>query len=207
MKEFWNERYNTKENIYGDIPNDFLVFASSQIPPQAKILCLAEGEGRNALYLAKQGHDVSAVDFSEVGINKLKAQAKLQKINIHAEVADLNEYDIGQNKWDVIVAIFSHLPPLLREKVHHNAALGLKDNGLFIMEAYHPLQLNFKTGGPQKIEMLYSADILKADFKNLKIVLAKELEREINEGQGHAGPSYVVQFIAKKIEENNKLSI
>ena len=194
----WNERYKTETYFYGKEPNDFLKEVSSSIPPHSKILCLAEGEGRNAVFLATLGHEVYAIDQSEVGLSKLQQLAKEKNVSVKTEVADLNTFDIGTKKWDVIVSIWCHLPSELRKHVHQNCVSGLKEGGLFILESYTPNQLQYKTGGPDNIDLLMSAELLKRELFGLKFSIIQEKERDILEGIGHIGKSAVVQVLAKK---------
>ena len=138
MKLNWNERYQDESFFYGKEPNDFLKENIELIKPGSKILCLAEGEGRNAVYLATKGFFVTAIDQSSVGLEKLKLLATENNVIVETMVADLNDYQIEENKWDVILSIWCHLPSELRKKVHANCVKGLKQNGIFILEAYIP---------------------------------------------------------------------
>lgn len=198
MKNIWNERYLDDTFFYGSEPNDFLKDASKLIPSGAKVLCLAEGEGRNAVYLATLGLNVTAIDQSEVGLAKLHDLAKRKNVEVRTIVADLEEYQIEENKWDAIVSIWCHLPSPLREKVHTACVKGLKKSGLFILEAYTPKQLDFKTGGPNNTDLLMTRNQLIKELDGLEFTTIQEIERDIHEGIGHNGMSAVVQVIAKK---------
>ena len=110
----WNERYNRAEYVFGTEPNDFLKENFQKIPLGGKVLCLAEGEGRNAVFLAEQGYQVTAMDMSNVGLNKALKLAQDRGVDIITQVADLADYDFGQAQWDGIVAIWAHLPPAIR---------------------------------------------------------------------------------------------
>ena len=131
--EFWNERYKEEVFAYGIEANDFL--RTQSFPAGSKILCLAEGEGRNGVYLAEQGHDVTCVDYSEEGIRKMTQLAEMKGVVIHPVLADLNEYEFQPNAWDGIVIIFGHLPTALREKVHGQFFKALKSGGKLVLEA------------------------------------------------------------------------
>lgn len=198
MKNMWNERYRNEEFFYGKEPNDFLKDASKSMPKGSKVLCLAEGEGRNAVYLACQGHEVTAIDLSNIGLEKLQHFAKQKNVEIKTEVADLSEYIIKENYWDAIISIWCHLPSSLRQKVHNNCVKGLKNNGVFILEAYTSKQLEFKTGGPSNIDLLMSEVELRKELSGMHFDIIRELEREIHEGAGHNGMSAVVQIMATK---------
>ncbi|WP_185903015.1 class I SAM-dependent methyltransferase [Bacteriovorax stolpii] len=193
-KDFWNERFLEKD-VYGEDVNAFLKEQIKLLRAGANILCIAEGQGRNALYLSKQGFHVTAVDQSDIGINQIKEKAKVQNLLIEAYAADLTDYDFGENKWDAIVSIFGHLPSELRRKVHQKITKGLKKGGLFIMEAYSHDQLKYETGGPKSLDLLLSTDILKEELPDLKVIKLEQLEREVIEGKYHSGLSSVVQYI------------
>jgi hypothetical protein len=196
MKEFWNERYGQKEYAYGTEANDFL--KSFKFHEPKKILCLAEGEGRNAVYLASQGHDVTCVDYAEMGLKKAKELATEHDVTLNLICEDLNHFDFGSEKWDVIVSIFGHFPPELRQNVHQKFFSALKINGEFILEAYTKDQLLFKTGGPQSEEMLYSENMLKKDFELFSSLKLTMLHRTIAEGLYHNGNSAVIQAYGVK---------
>jgi len=193
----WNARYSTEEYVYGTTPNDFL-FETSRYIRGANVLCLAEGEGRNAVYLAREGYNVFAVDASAVGLEKAEILADESYVNINTQVADLASYDITPDGWDGIVSIFCHLPPPVRKALHRKVVDGLKPGGVLILEAYRPKQLKFKTGGPPETELMMSLDELKDELQGLEFYHDLELDREISEGRLHAGVSAVVQLVAIK---------
>ncbi len=193
----WNERYAAPGFVYGAEPNDFLRSVADRIPP-GPVLCLAEGQGRNAVYLASLGHDVLAVDQSPVGLSRAQELAAARGVTIATEAADLADYRIAPGKWSGIVAIFMHLPPALRARVLAASVQGLAPGGAFIMEAYRPKQLEFRTGGPGEASLLPSLDDLRRELAGLRIEHGAEIEREIHEGDYHNGHSAVVQVLAFK---------
>lgn len=199
MKNFWESRYANDDFAYGKMPNDFLAEQAHKIRPNSKILCLADGEGRNSVYLAKLGHQVTSVDFSEKGTEKLRKWAKEENLDIKVICEDLNNFEIKENTWDCIVSIFMHLPSPLRQNIHSNICKGLKHEGLFILESYTPDQLNLKTGGPSDIKLLLQLKDLKNEIAGLRIIIAEEIEREVFEGKFHNGMSSVVRFLGEKI--------
>lgn len=194
----WDKRYNQESYAYGKEPNAFL--ASVDLNTfNGKVLCLAEGEGRNAVYLAQEGFDVTAVDQSAVGLEKARKLAEERGVSIHTEQADLAEYHIEPAYWDGIVSIFGHFPPPLRRRIHGEAAKGLKSGGFLILEAYNKEQLAYGTGGPPVEDLLYSLEDLRADFgADFDFKIARETEREVMEGQYHNGAGAVVQIFAVK---------
>jgi SAM-dependent methyltransferase len=193
----WDERYNTDEYVYGTEPNTFLVEAAGTIP-KGRVLCLAEGEGRNAVYLAGLGYEVAAVDASKIGMEKAQVLATDREVDIETVVADLNEYRIEPESWDGIVSIFCHLPSARRPALHKKIVEGLKPGGVLVLEAFNPAQLNRGTGGPQNEDRLITLAELEAAFKTLDFKHAEELERTIYEGSLHKGVCSVVQLVARK---------
>ncbi len=193
----WDERYSQAEYVYGKNPNDFLVNVIQQIP-KGRVLCLADGEGRNGVYLAQQGCQVTAVDGSSVGLEKSRKLAVERSVEIETIVADLAEFPIQPNSWDAIVSIFCHLPPTVRAHVHRQVISGLRSGGVFVLEAYTPRQLQFKTGGPPTAELTMELLTLQQELEGLEFKHAVELERDIQEGLFHQGRSAVVQVLAVK---------
>jgi SAM-dependent methyltransferase len=195
----FDQRYATEEYWYGTLPNDFLKEHVDALPPGGRVLCLGEGEGRNAVFLAAQGFEVVAVDASAVGLAKAERLARERQVYITTVHADLAHYALGHDAWDGIVSIWCHLPPGLRAHVHHDVGLALRTGGAFLLEAYTPAQLKFKTGGPQSVELLPTLAALREELPGLDFELAIEREREIHEGRGHGGRSAVVQIVARRL--------
>jgi SAM-dependent methyltransferase len=193
----WNQRYAVEEYIYGTQPNDFLASVVDRLP-MGRVLCLAEGEGRNAVFLAEQGFDVVAVDSASVGLDKARHLAGQRGVHIDTVVADLADYAIVPEAWDAIVAIFCHLPPPLRREVHARAVAGLRPGGAFVLEAYTPAQLQHGTGGPPVVELMMTLATLRDELTGLRLEHAVEIERDIQEGRFHAGLGAVVQVLAYK---------
>lgn len=195
---FWDNRYKEQGYAYGLEPNDFLKSKINELKPNSKILCLAEGEGRNAIFLAEHKHEVTAIDYSIEGLNKLSDLAKDRNLHIETICADLTNYKIESNKWDAIISIFGHFPASLRKSIFTQVHGGLKPKGVFLMEAYDKNQLKFRTGGPQVEELLYSTDELESDFQEFNNISINTHIREISEGTYHKGISSVIQVVAVK---------
>jgi len=193
----WDDRYSQQEYAYGKLPNDFLRDNIHYLR-KGTSLCLADGEGRNSVFLAEQSHQVTSIDSSAPGIQKAKQLAQEKQVDIHAEVADLEHYVITENAWDNIVSIFCHLPVELRRKVHQSVVQGLKPGGIFLLEAYTPEQIGLGTGGPAVAEMTMSLELLSAELKGLEFIYAQEKQRNVTEGMYHTGVGAVVQLIARK---------
>jgi SAM-dependent methyltransferase len=191
----WDERYTAEEYAYGTNPNKFLEANLSSIP-KGKVLSLAEGEGRNAVFLAKQGYSVTAVDSSLVGLNKARKLAEENGVIVEFIHTDLAEYDLGENKWDGIVSIFCPLPSSIRKQLHKKVEAALKRNGVFLLEAYTPAQLKYGTGGGNSVDVMQSKESLSLELAGLKFKHLIELERDVVEGIYHTGIGAVVQAIA-----------
>ncbi len=198
--EFWNERYSGSDYVYGENPNAFLAAMAARIPP-GPVLCLAEGEGRNAVHVATLGHAVTAVDQSPNGLAKAERLAAKRGVSITTVVTDLADYRIAPTAWSGIVSIFAHLPPALRRAVHAGVVAGLRQGGVFILEAYTPAQLAFGTGGPKAPELLMQLADLRQELTGLELLVAQELERDVVEGGYHSGRGSVVQIFARRSGE------
>lgn len=199
----WDRRYAAEEFYYGTAPNDFLRASEPLLSRGAKVLCLGEGEGRNAVFLAGQGHEVLAVDQSAVGLAKATRLAAGQGVGIATTVADLDTWDFAAatpaGGWDAIVSIWCHLPAAIRPDLHRRIIAALKPGGWFLLEAYRPEQLGRGTGGPPTVDLLPTLEELQRDFSELRLEVARSIEREVREGRGHDGPSAVVQLAARKV--------
>lgn len=197
----WDERYSSSEYAYGKAPNTFLQAHAHLLPKinGGKVLSLAEGEGRNAVYLAQLGYDVTAVDGSAVGLDKARRLAQEKGVTVNWVHADLTDYDLTWQPWDAVISIFCHLPPLARTRVHRDVVNALKPDGVFLLEAYTPAQIHRDTGGGKDPHRLQTAQSLHAELAGLRFDHCVELEREILEGIYHTGIGSVVQLIATKV--------
>jgi len=193
----WDERYSEPGYAYGTEPNDYLRSVQSRVP-RMQVLSVAEGEGRNAVYLATKGCQVTAVDASSVGLSKAEQLAAEHQVSITPVVSDLNEYDPGEEKWDAVISIFCHLPHTQRARMYQKLVRSLKSGGVLVLEAYIPRQLEFATGGPPSAELMPTLDMLREELQGLVFEQAQELEREVVEGTHHFGHAAVVQVFARK---------
>lgn len=197
----WDQRYNEAGFAYGTEANDFLKEEFHKIPAGGRVLCLAEGEGRNAVFLAQKGYQVTAMDLSEVGLNKALKLASDKGVNILTQVADLAEYALGDAQWDGIVSIWAHLPEAIQQRVHAQIAPALKQGGVFILEAYTYQQTSMEgVGGPPATQKdrFVSLEDLQSELAELEEVTGIEKHRTISEGTRHQGLSAVVQFVSYK---------
>lgn len=200
---FWDSRYaNEPGYVFGVEPNGFLVSVAGNLRSESRILCVAEGEGRNAVFLATGGHQVTAVDQSTVGLTKGRQLAAARGVaeRFTPVVADLRTFDLGREAWDAVVWIFLHLPPGERQTLLQRAVDALKPGGLLILECYTPRQVKWNTGGPvQAPELLLTWDELRSADLGLHTLIGHEVERDVIEGTGHTGRADVVQWLARKL--------
>ncbi len=197
-QEFWNEKVKKKDFLYGKEPNEFLVSCINNFSKKERILFLGEGEGRNAVYFAKKGYEVRALDASDVGLSKLQDFAKEEHVEIKTTCLDLEKWRPNK-KFGGILASFVHLESPLREQVFKNIEKGLKSGGFFVGEFFSKKQLNYSSGGPKDENLLYGLDSFKGLFKSSIIHKLLEVEVELNEGNGHKGKASVIRLIVQKI--------
>ena len=197
MSNPWDERYSIIEYIYGKEPNDFLR-EHYKLLPKGTILSLAEGEGRNAVFLAKQGYRVIAIDSSSVGLEKASKLAKENKVAIETVCADLAHYQLDKSGYEGIVSIFCHIPPEARKLLYAQLGDAIKPGGVLLLEAYTADQIGKGTGGPPTAELTNSLAEMNQYLDEFDILHAKEFDREVVEGRFHSGIGSVVQIIAKR---------
>ena len=194
---FWDERYTEPEFTYGTEPNDFLREMAPRIPA-GPVLGLGEGQGRNAVFLAGQGHAVTAVDQSAVGLARARELAASQGVALSTVVADLADFDPGPGPWSGIISIFCHVPSALRRRLYPRCTEALAPGGVLILESYTPDQLAHGTGGPKEPDLLTTLAELRELLRGLDLEVARETVRDIHEGPYHHGPGAVVQVVARK---------
>jgi cyclopropane fatty-acyl-phospholipid synthase-like methyltransferase len=192
----WNERYGSDDFAYGTEPNSFLVENAKLLT--GPVLSLAEGEGRNAVFLASLGLEVLGVDGSEVGLAKAQKLADSKGVAIRTLVADLATYEPPANSYGSVVSISAHLPSDVRRRLYPLVEQCLKPGGIILVEAYSKSQLSRNTGGPKDPDLLMTAVDIQKEFPNCEALLCQEIEREVVEGEFHTGLASVVQFIGKK---------
>ncbi len=191
----WDQRYLAEGFAYGKEPNDFIRENGHLLGDP--VLCVAAGEGRNAVYIAELGRQVTTVDGSTVGVAKQRALAESRGVSLEACAADLADFDLGEARWGGITSIFAHLPPALRADLHARVVRALRPGGVLLLEGYRPEQLGRGTGGPPVLEMLYPPERVRAELEGLDLELAS-VEREIHEGRYHTGLSATLQIIGRK---------
>jgi 2-polyprenyl-3-methyl-5-hydroxy-6-metoxy-1,4-benzoquinol methylase len=199
--QFWNERFNREEFIFGKEPNEYLVEQTSQyLKPNASVLCIADGEGRNGVWLAKQGMRVTGFDVSDIALVKAKQFAKDNEVNIEYSLCDTDGFDWKTNSYDAIIAIFIQFAdPEMRVRIFKQVHQALNPGGIFILQGYTPKQLEYKTGGPSLIEHLYTEQMIRELSHDFEILDLQCYEKELSEGARHTGMSALLGMVAKKI--------
>ncbi|TDE17103.1 class I SAM-dependent methyltransferase [Dyadobacter psychrotolerans] len=198
----WNERYAGESFAYGEIPNEYLKEQLEQLPV-GSILFAAEGEGRNAVFAAKLGWEVSAFDISVEGKNKAMQLAGKNQVRLDYQIGELQTLNFTDDQFDTIALIYAHFPAGIKSSYHKQLSRFLKKGGFVIFEAFSKKHLNYiakndKVGGPKDVEMLYSIEEIQSDFEEYDVIVLQEKEIMLNEGQFHKGVGSVIRFVGRK---------
>ncbi len=198
--QFWNERFDQEEFIFGKEPNEYLVEKARQhLKVNDKVLCIADGEGRNGVWLAKQGMHVVGFDASDIALAKAKKFAQENHVQVDYSFSDTDSFDWQVNEYDAVVGIFIQFAdPAMRERIFRQTYQTLKPGGIFILQGYTPKQLEYKTGGPSLIEHLYTEDLIRDLAKDFTILELTSYEKELSEGPRHTGMSAILGLVARK---------
>lgn len=197
MQHFWDQRYNDEEFAYGTAPNAFFKATIDPLKP-GKILLVAEGEGRNAVYAALKGWEVTAYDFSPVAKEKALQLANQKGVELTYNVCSHDTISFEDNSFDAIAIIYVHQPEKERKKLHQTLINKLKKGGRIILETFNKSQLNNRSGGPKDPHMLYSEDDLRNDFQALTVKQLESKTIQLEEGEFHVGKADVVRLIAER---------
>jgi SAM-dependent methyltransferase len=196
--ERWNRRFSAPGYVFGTAPNRFLASKKALLAKGGSVLCVADGEGRNSVWLAEQGLEVTAFDFSPVAVDKARRFAAEHAVSMRYEVAGVYDWAWPQAAFDVVAAIFVQFAdPAMREFMFARMVRALKPGGLLLLEGYTPKQLEYRTGGPSQVENLYTAPMLREAFRDLEILELREYEAELEEGERHAGRSALIDLVAR----------
>jgi len=198
--QFWNERFDKAEFIFGKEPNEYLVEQTKQyLKPGDKVLCIADGEGRNGVWLAKQGMQVIGFDASDIALAKAKRFAKDNQVKVEYSFSDTDSFTWPANTYDAVIGIFIQFAdPAMRARIFKQTYEALKPGGIFILQGYTPKQLEYKTGGPSLIEHLYTEDMIKVLAQDFQILDLCCYEKELSEGARHTGMSALLGLVAQK---------
>lgn len=194
---FWEERYAESQFAYGTEPNDFVREVADRIPP-GRVLCLGEGQGRNAVFLAQRGFDVTAMDQSRTGLARAAVLAAERGVRLTTIAADLEEFMIEPLAFSGIVSIFVHLPHSLRREVHSRVMNGLAVGGAYVLEQYGPEQSQYKSGGPEDPDRRPGLETLREELFRLELEIGREVVRNVVEGVYHNGLAATVQILGRR---------
>ncbi|NEY91973.1 SAM-dependent methyltransferase [Tabrizicola oligotrophica] len=195
----WDERYKGKDYLFGTEPAAFVAREAGVLAPGSRVLCLADGEGRNSVHLAGLGHRVTAMEPSGVALDKARALAGARGVVVEFRQSGVETWDWSR-PFDAALGVFIQFaPPALRAAIHAGIARAVVPGGLVLLHGYAPRQIANGTGGPRAVENLYTLDQLRADFPGWEVLRAADYDAEIHEGTGHAGRSALVDFIARKL--------
>lgn len=195
----WNGRFESGHYIFGTAPNGWLSEQAHHLAPAGRVLCVADGEGRNSVWLAKRGHRVDAFDIAEIGIRKARALATGAGVGVNFAVADADALQWPAALYDAVVAIFIQFAdPAMRTRLFAHMVQALKPGGVLVLQGYTPRQLEYRTGGPPFAEHLYTEPMLREAFADLEILALREYEAVLSEGTQHAGRSALLGLVARK---------
>jgi len=198
--ERWNKRFSAPEYIFGTAPNEFLAAQASRLRPGQRALCVADGEGRNSVWLAEQGLEVTAFDLSPIGVDKARRLAAQRGVSVAYEVSDVYGWRWPEDAFDVVAAVFVQFAdPAMRAFMFERMVRSLRRGGLVIVQGYTPKQLEYRTGGPPHAENMYTPEILRAAFAACEILELEEHEKVMAEGTQHCGRSAVIDLVARKL--------
>jgi SAM-dependent methyltransferase len=194
----WEDRYNTPDYVFGTEPAQFLRDHRALLTPGQTALAVADGEGRNSVFLAECGLQVTALDYAPSAIAKARKLAAARGVSVDFHQADLLQYD-WPGQFDMVVGIFIQFTgPTDRARMFDGMASCLRPGGLMLLHGYTPRQLDYGTGGPPHAENMYTLPLLRDHFAGWDVLEAREYDREVQEGRGHSGMSALIDFIARK---------
>jgi SAM-dependent methyltransferase len=197
--ERWETRYSAPGYAFGKAPNYFLAQCKSLLPAAGRVLAVADGEGRNSVWLAEQGLDVHATDFSPTALDKARALARERGVNVDFEIADVHNWAYPAAAYDVVCEIFTQFStPEERALKWAGMRKALKPGGLLIVLGYSPKQLVYGTGGPKQLDKLYTKPMLEQAFSGYQQMVFTEEELELQEGTSHGGMSAVIGLTCRK---------
>jgi cyclopropane fatty-acyl-phospholipid synthase-like methyltransferase len=199
QKEQWNARYAGEGFLFGEEPNAFLKSHEALLRPGMKALAIADGEGRNGVWLAQQGLEVLSTDVSEIAQSKAAQLAQSRGVSLDLQLVDVGEWEWPLETFDLVAAIFIQFAgPAERERIFAGIRRTLKPGGLLLLEGYRPEQLGYGTGGPPNVENLYTASMLRDAFAGFEILDLSEYDAEVQEGSAHSGMSALIDLVARK---------
>jgi cyclopropane fatty-acyl-phospholipid synthase-like methyltransferase len=200
--ERWETRFSAPEFVFGTEPNEFLRSHAHLLPPRGKALAVADGEGRNGVWLAQQGLEVLSIDFSPAAQRKAHALAKARNVSLRIERVDVTGWTWPANEFDVVAVIFIQFAnPEQRKRIFAGVRRALKPGGLLLLQGYRPEQLNYKTGGPSAVKNLYTEEMLAAEFADFADLQIRAHDSMTREGTGHVGMAALIDLVGYKRAE------
>jgi len=197
--ETWNARFAREGFLFGEEPNAFLRTQAHRLQPGGSVLCVADGEGRNSVWLAEHGFRVTAFDFAPNAVAKAKRLAQRRSASVSHEVGDAYTWPWTTRRYDGLVAVFiQFLPPDVRDSVFAGMKSAVAPGGLFLLEGYRPEQVDYRTGGPPRREHMYTRDWLQRTFSDWEMLVLEDYDAVIQEGQAHSGLSALIDLVARK---------
>jgi SAM-dependent methyltransferase len=195
----WNQRFEGEDYLFGVEPNEWLREHVAVWPPGGRILCVADGEGRNSVWLARQGFVVDAFDIAAIGVAKARRLAAHEGVHLNFSVSDCDDYDWPKASVDGVAAIFIQFAdPAQRERLFASMVASLRLGGILVLQGYTPRQLEYGTGGPPFVSHLYTPELLRAAFAELELLELREYEADVAEGSGHRGRSALIGLVGRR---------
>ncbi|MBN2905755.1 MAG: class I SAM-dependent methyltransferase [Rhodobacteraceae bacterium] len=195
----WNDRFAGEDYLYGTDPAGFLVREAARLPVGAHVLSVAEGEGRNAVWLATQGHTVTAVEGAPNAVQKARRLADARGVQVDFHLADLDEWDWDAHSYDAVIGIFIQFAPRpFQDRLMAGMKRALRPGGLILLHGFAPRQVGYGTGGPPHADQMYTADLLRDRFADFEIVQLRDYDGQIAEGRGHTGRAALVDLVARR---------
>lgn len=198
-RAFWDSRYDREDYLFGEAPNAFLAAQAERLTPGMTALAVADGEGRNGVWLAEQGLTVTTTDIAPRAIEKARALADRRGVQIDARLADLDDWDWPEAAFDIVAGVFIQFaPPAERDQIFQRMKAALKPGGLILLQGYRPEQIAYGTGGPGQVENLYTEALLREAYAEFDILHLESHDSEVAEGAAHSGRSALIDLVARR---------
>ncbi|MDO8359411.1 MAG: class I SAM-dependent methyltransferase [Devosia sp.] len=199
MDSYWDQRYAEDDYVFGEAPNAFLAGQAGRLKPGMRALAVADGEGRNGVWLAQQGLAVLSVDSSAVAQAKARRLAEMRGVPLQLALLDLSDWTWPEAEFDLVVAIFVQFAsPALRAELFGRMQRALRPGGLLLLEGYRPEQMGYDSGGPSAVENLYTEPMLRQAFGGMQLLELRAYDAAIEEGKGHSGMSALIDLVAQR---------
>lgn len=198
MESTWHKRFHSEDYYYGEEANVFIQQQAFRLEACQKVIAFAEGEGRNAVFLAQRGHNVTAIDYAESGLLKTKKLAQKHAVHVHTKKVDLLADHVPHEEYDAAIMVFGHFHKDAQKMILTKLKNAVKPGGMIMLEVYSKEQLHYGTGGPPDLDMLYDPTDILAWFEGHKVIHFFYGEQERVEGKAHTGVAHVIQLVARK---------